>query len=469
MSISRGVALALLVGIAAGAGWWMRGSVGPSDSAHDGASASVSGGGPCAGGAEPLYWKAPMDPTYIRDQPGKAPMGMDLVPVCGDPPAAGGGGIAIHPGIIQSMGVRMADVERRDLTRTIRAVGRVDYDERLVAHVHTKIQGWIEKLYVEYSGQVVKPGQRLLEIYSPELVSTQEEFLIALRYQEETSGSSFPDVQESGASLLSATRRRLELWDIPDRDIERLLETREIRKTLTLYAPAGGVVTQLMVREGMEVTPNQNLYTISDLSRVWVYANVYEYELPWVETGQLAEVTLSYLPGATFRGEVSYVYPFLEPKTRTARVRIELANPDGLLKPDMYADVRIYAATVPGVLTVPEEALIRSGKRTLAVVALGQGRFEPRPVELGIDSGDGWLEVRSGLREGDRVVTSGQFLIDSESKLQEAVQKLLSRGADDEPELKHAPEAGSMPGMSDDMPGEKPTPTGPEPDTRTGH
>ena len=383
-------------------------------------------GGPCPGGAEPLYWKAPMDPTYVRDRPGKSPMGMDLVPEC---PASGvapaGGVVSVSPAIVQSIGIRTTEVGRRDLARTIRAVGRVDYDERRVAQVHSKVQGWIEKLYVEYEGQRVERGEPLLEIYSPELVSTQEELLIAARYRNETRGSTFPDVSKGGRSLLDATRRRLELWDIPKRDIDRLLQTGEIRKTLTLYAPASGVVTHIAVRGGMEVSPSQNLYTIADLSRVWVYAHVYEYELPWVAAGQRSIVELSYLPGVTFEGDVTYVYPFLDPKTRTARVRIELPNPDGALKPDMFATARITTRVHPNALAIPDEAVLHSGTRSLVVVAIGEGRFEPREVELGLDTGEGWIEVLSGVREGERIVTSGQFLIDSESKLKEAVRKLL--------------------------------------------
>ncbi len=414
-----GVGLLALAG-----GWLLHGWLGPAGSQPNGAAAALDG--ECPGGAQPLYWKAPMDPNYIRDEPGKSPMGMDLVPVCGDEePAAAGGGVRIDPGLVQSMGVRTAPVLRRDLSRKLRAVGRVAYDERRVDHVHTKTQGWIERLYVEYEGEHVRRGQPLLEIYSPELVSTQEELLLAARYRDSTRESPFEDVVKGGEDLFLATRRRLELWDIPKRDIERLLETREVRKNLTLYAPAKGVVTQIMVRKGMEVGSNDNLYTIADLSHVWLYADVYEYELPWVREGQTAVIDLSYLRGRTFEGTVTYVYPFLDPKTRTARVRVELDNPDLVLKPDMFANVTIATETRKGVLAIPEEAVIRSGRRSLAVVALGGGRFSPRDVTLGIDSGDGWIEVLDGLAEGQQVVTSGQFLIDSESKLQEAVQKML--------------------------------------------
>jgi Cu(I)/Ag(I) efflux system membrane fusion protein/cobalt-zinc-cadmium efflux system membrane fusion protein len=340
------------------------------------------------------------------------------------------GAVKINPGMIQNMGVRTALVERRDLTRVVRAVGRVDYDERLVEHVHIKVQGWIEKLYVKYEGEMVERGQPLLELYSPELVSTQEELLIAARYRDTTADSPFSDVKRGGDDLFKATRRRLALWDIPERDIDQLLDRGIVRKTLTLYAPASGVVTHLMARRGMEVGSNDNLYTIADLSRVWVYADVYEYELAWIAEGQRGVVELSYLPGVTLEGVVTYIYPYLDPKTRTARVRLELDNPGGVLKPDMFANVSIEAETLKSVLAVPEEAVIRSGRRNLIVVALGNGRFQPRDVTLGLDTGDGWLEVRDGIRESERVVTSGQFLIDSESKLREAVQKILAADSD---------------------------------------
>jgi multidrug efflux pump subunit AcrA (membrane-fusion protein) len=412
--------------------------------------------GPCPGGAQPLHWKAPMDPSYVRDAPGKSPMGMDLVPVCPDD-AGAGPGLRIDPALVQSIGVRTAPVVRRDLARRIRAVGRVDYDERRVDHVHTKFQGWIERLHVEYVGEIVERGQPLLEIYSPELVSTQEELLQAARYRETTSESAFEDVARGGDALFRATRRRLELFDIPEHEIQRLLDTGVVRKTLTLYAPTEGVVTHLAAREGMEVGPNDNLYTIADLSRVWVYADVYEYELPWVRKGQTAKVELSYLPEAALESEVTYVYPFLDPKTRTARVRLELPNPGFVLKPNMYANVIIDTQVLPGVVTVPDEAVLRSGRRSLAVVDLGEGRFESRELQLGLDSGDGWLEVREGLREGERVVTSGQFLIDSESRLREAVPRLSTQPPAEAPPRGAASDPGSA----------VPAPTVPDP--HAGH
>ncbi len=438
MKATHWIAVIGLVVAAAVGGWWAGTRSGPGGTSPPGRTA---GEGPCPGGAEALYWKAPMDPTYVRDEPGKGPMGMDLVPVCpGEGAVVGGGGVQIDSALVQNMGVRLAPVTRRDLARQVRAVGRVGYDERLVDHVHTKIQGWVEKLYVEYEGEMVESGQPMLEIYSPELVSTQEELLQAARYRDSTARSSFEDVVQAGEALFRASRRRLELWDIPERDIERLLETRQVRKNLTLYAPGPGVVVDLMVRKGMEVDPNMRLYTIADLSHIWIYADVYEYELPWIAAGQRGVAKLSYLPGKSFEGEVTYVYPFLDPKTRTVRVRLEFPNPGITLKPDMFANVTIETETLEDVLVVPEEAIIRSGQRSLAIVALGEGRFAPRDVLLGVDSGDGWVEVRDGLAAGERVVTSGQFLIDSESKLQEAVQKLVS--AKSAPDAEHEGHAG---------------------------
>ena len=425
--MTRHVALTLVLVVAALAlGWWGRGLLTsePPESDHEGRAAADA---PCPDGARPLYWKAPMDPTYVRDAPGQSPMGMDLVPEC---PSASSrapeGSVVIDPVTIQNIGVRTARVERRDLARSVRAVGRVAVDERRVAHVHTKVQGWVETLHVDFVGQRVERGAPMLEIYSPELVSTQEELLLAARYREATHESPFADVRGSGAALFEAAQRRLALWDVPERDVERLLETGEVKRTLTLYAPASGVVTSLGVRSGMEVKPNANLYTIANLSRVWVLADVYEYELPWLEIGQTATVELSYLPGEKMTGELTYIAPFLDPKTRTAEVRLELDNASGRLKPEMFGNAVIAGSPRPDVVAIQSEAVIRSGTRTLAVVALGEGRYAPRPIELGLDTGDGWLEVRSGLEAGQEVVVSSQFLIDSESNLQEAVRKLLA-------------------------------------------
>jgi multidrug efflux pump subunit AcrA (membrane-fusion protein) len=374
---------------------------------------------------------------------------MDLIPECpsGDS-GAPDGAIVIDSATMQNMGVRTTPVERRDLARSVRAVGRVAYDERRVSHVHTKVQGWVEKLFVDFVGQEVKRGQPLLEIYSPELVATQEELLLAARYRDATQESPFDDVRGGGETLFAATKRRLALWDVPERDIERLLQTGIVKRTLTLYAPEAGVVTRLGVRSGMEVQPNTNLYAIADLSKVWVLADVYEYELPWLQLGQEAAVELSYLPGEPIRGTLTYIAPFLDPETRTIEVRLELDNEDGRLKPEMFGNAVIAGVPHPDVLAIPSNAVIRSGKRTIAIVAKGDGRFEPRELDLGLDTADGWLEVLSGLDEGEPVVVSSQFLIDSESNLQEAVKALLAAESETNAEPPMKPSARSGDGIS---------------------
>ncbi|MCP4007245.1 MAG: efflux RND transporter periplasmic adaptor subunit [bacterium] len=421
--------LLVLLPLALAAGWWGRGLF-PKESPIDQSAIGATSQGPCPGGASPLYWVAPMDPTFIREEPGQSPMGMDLVPKCPDRSGeTPGRSVVIDSATVQNIGVKTLTIERRDLARSVRAVGRIAYDERRVAHVHTKVQGWVEKLFIDFIGQTVKRGEPLLEIYSPELVATQEELLLAARYRDATEGSPFDDVRGGGESLFAATKRRLALWDVPERDIQRLLETGEVKRTLTLYAPASGVVTQLGVRSGMEVRPNLNLYTIADLSRVWVLADIYEYELPWLALGQQAAIELRSLPGEWMRGELSYIAPFLDAKTRTAEVRFELDNKDGKLKPEMFGNTVITGAPHSDVIAVPTDAIIRSGTRAIAVVSLGEGRFEPRDIQLGLDTGDGWFEVRSGLRSGEDIVISSQFLIDSESKLREAVRKLRAAGA----------------------------------------
>lgn len=449
MKLNTTVVMFALVVAALVLGWWGRGFLADVTDVSEG-TGTASADGPCPGGADPLYWKAPMDPSYIRDTPGKSPMGMDLVPECpGGSDDALEGAVVVDAATIQSIGVRTTRVERRDLTRSVRAVGRVAYDERRVSHIHTKVQGWVEKLFVDYVGQEVKRGEPLLEIYSPELVATQEELLLAARYRSATEGSPFDDVRGGGESLFDATRRRLALWDIPDRDVDRLLETGEVKRTLTLYAPASGVITRLGVRSGMEVKPNSNLYTIADLSEVWVLADVYEYELPWLELGQMATLELAYLPGEKMQGELTYIAPFLDPNTRTAEVRLELDNSAGKLKPEMFGNAVIEAAPRPDVLAIPSNAVIRSGERTIAIVALGGGKFEPRDIELGLDSGDGKLEVRSGLEAGEDVVVSSQFLIDSESNLQEAVRKLLAARSENEGSKEVDHSSHEMPGAEE--------------------
>ena len=369
------------------------------------------------------YWRAPMDPSYTSHEPGQSPMGMDLVPVYEDELQAEGT-VTIDPATVQNIGVRTAPVERRPLHRTVRTVGRVDYDETRLTDVNTKIAGWVEKLFVDYTGQMVEKGEPLLQIFSPELVAAQEEYLTAVDYGERMRAGGGGEGAAGARDLLSASLQRLRYWDISDRQIEDLRRTGEVRRTMTVHSPQEGTVVHKAVYDGQHIGPGQHLYRIAELSRVWVYADVYEYELPWVREGQEAEVELSYLPGKTFTGKVTYVYPFLESKTRTVKVRMSFPNPELELKPEMYANVTIRSPLpADSVLTVPVQAVIHSGPRRLAVVSLGEGRFQPREIRVGAEA-QGFYEVLEGLREEERIVTSAQFLIDSESNLKAAVSSM---------------------------------------------
>ena len=373
-----------------------------------------------------LYWQAPMNPTEIYDKPGKSAMGMDLVPVYEDEAGkSSGGAITIDPVTVQNMGVRTSPVMRTDFSRTIRTVGNIDYNEKRLYTVTTKISGWIEKLHVDYTGQQVIKGQPLLEIYSPELVTTQEEYLLALKNKELVKETSFASIREGAESLLNSTRKRLQYWDIPEEAIKHLEKAGEVRKTIQLNAPANGFVTHKNAVEGMNVKEGMNLYQIADLSTVWVYASIYDYELPWVHAGQKAEMELSYIPGKIYEGRVSYIFPYLNEKARDVRVRIEFPNPNLDLRPGMYVNVSLKGQTQKDALVIPTEAVIRTGKRNIVFVALEGGRFEPREVVIGAEGEKGQLHIISGLLEGENIVISAQFMMDSESRLQEAIQKML--------------------------------------------
>lgn len=369
------------------------------------------------------HWVSPMDPTYVRDQPGQDYMGHDLVPAYEEGSAPGQ--VLIDPVTIQNMGIRTAPVERRDLTRTIRTVGLVEYEEPRQYAVSSKIDGWVERLYVNETGQFVKKGQPLLDIYSPELVSAQQEYLLALRNSKRLTQSSFPEIASGAERLLEAARTRLKYWDISERQIDELEKTGEVRKYLTLYSPYGGVVTMKGVVEGMRIMSGADLLQISDLSRVWIHADIYEFELPWVRTGLKAVVELPFAVGPPRVGKITYLYPYLRGETRTTQARIEFSNPDLELKPGMFANVLIAAEPVSDVLAIPSKAVLRSGKRQTVFVAMGEGRFEPRTVTTGVSDDEGFIQILSGLRMGEQVVTSAQFMLDSESKLQEAIQKML--------------------------------------------
>jgi Cu(I)/Ag(I) efflux system membrane fusion protein/cobalt-zinc-cadmium efflux system membrane fusion protein len=297
-----------------------------------------------------------------------------------------------------------------------------------VSWINTKYEGWIEKVYVNYVGEPVEKGQKLFEIYSPQLVTTQKEYLQAIDYAERMKDSGYPEIAARASSLVESARQRLRYWDITDAQIRDLKKSREAKRTLAVTSPVNGVVVEKMDQalEGMRVTPGMNLYKLVDLSTIWVEVEIFENQVPWVKVGQWARVELPYEPGLHYRGRVRFVYPYFDDKTRTMKASIELPNPRGGLKADMYADVNIEVPSVTNVLTVPEESVIHSGKRNIVVLDRGNGRFEVKEVALGVN-GSGVWEVQAGIEDGDRIVVSSQFLIDSESNLQEAIRKMISR------------------------------------------
>jgi len=329
------------------------------------------------------------------------------------------GAVQVSPEKQQLIGVKIGVVESKPLEKVIRTVGKVDYDEKRIVTVSPKIGGWIEDLYIDFTGKFVRKGDPLLTIYSPELVATQEEYLLALKARKDLKKSPFPEVAGSGDSLAESAKRRLKLWDISDDQIKSLEEGGEAKKTLTLYSPFTGFVLEKTAYQGMNVMPGMALYKLADLSIVWLIADIYEYELPFVHVGQQAAIQLSYLPGETFTGKAIYIYPALDPNTRTAKVRFEFPNAQGRLKPEMYANVEIKIH-LGQKLVVPDGAVIDTGIRQMVIIDKGSGYFEPREVKVGAKVDD-YYEVTKGLKVGERVVTSANFLIDSESKLKEAM------------------------------------------------
>ena len=374
---------------------------------------------------EAHQWTCSMHPFIIRDEPGLCPIcGMDLVPV---QKGAGGGesaGVTIDPATSQNMGVRIAPVMRQDIARSIKTVGVVTADESRQSSINSKVEGWIEKLYVDQTGKPVRKGAPLLEIYSPDLVSAQQEYLLALRNSERLADNSYPEIADGAQRLRDAARTRLKYWDISDKQISTLEQSGEPRKTLTLYSPSNGIVMMKNALPGMRVMPGEELLQITDLSKIWVDAQLYEYQLPAVQVGQSAEIILPYSIGTVLRGKIAYIYPTLSGETRTARARIELPNPGLELKPEMYVDVRIAAAQQAAALVIPTEAILDSGEQQTVFVALGEGRFEPRIVRSGVKDDSGNVEILEGLQEGEQVVISAQFMLDSESRLREALQKM---------------------------------------------
>ncbi|HEY5481931.1 MAG TPA: efflux RND transporter periplasmic adaptor subunit [Verrucomicrobiae bacterium] len=363
------------------------------------------------------YYKSTMTPGEVRPTPGKDTMGMEMVPVYEDEAtAAASQTIAIDPVTTQNMGIRTAVVTRGPLRRTIRTVGAIDYNETALEDVTTKFKGWIEKLYVDATGQQVHRGDPLFEIYSPELYSAQREYLLAIE-----DGTNAAD----GASLKTSALTKLRFLDISAGQIAEMERTGQPTKTLRILAPMDGVVVEKMVVQGQMVDPGMKLYRLADLGLVWVQAQIYEQDLAYLKLGQEATVTLSYLPDREFRGRVTYIYPNVDEKTRTARVRMEFHNPGYFLKPGMFATVQVSSELEASVLLAPDMAILRSGEKNTVFVALEEGKFEPRTIVLGPQADNDMYQIISGLKEGERIVTSGQFMLDSESQLREAIQKML--------------------------------------------
>jgi len=352
---------------------------------------------------KPLYWVAPMDANYRRDKPGKSPMGMDLVPVYdngGTATSSGPGTIKISPEVINNLGVRTAVAEYRALHSQITTVGYVKYDEDQLIHIHPRVEGWVEKLYVKAAGDPVKAGQALYEIYSPALVNAQEELLLAL--------------DRKNQRLIRAAEDRLRALQLPSSTINQLKKSNRVRQSITFYAPQSGVIDNLNIREGFFVKPGKTLMSIGRLEQVWVEAEVFERQASEVAVDIPVTMTLAYLPGKTWQGKVDYVYPTLNAKTRTVKVRLRFDNKDEMLKPNMFAQVVIHIESEQNTLLIPREAVIRSGSSERVVLALGDGRFKSINVEVGRYD-DTSVEILSGLKVGEKVASSAQFLLDSES------------------------------------------------------
>ncbi|MGB0936407.1 MAG: efflux RND transporter periplasmic adaptor subunit [Colwellia sp.] len=352
---------------------------------------------------KPLYWVAPMDANYKRDKPGKSPMGMDLVPVYDDGgkgPDEGAGTIRISSDVVNNLGVRTAKASYKSLHTEINTVGYVTYDEDRLVHIHPRVQGWIEKLHVKAIGDPVKKGQPLYEIYSPELVNAQEELLLAL--------------DRKNSRLITAAQNRLAALQLPKSAITQLRKSKKVQQTITFHAPQNGVVENLKIREGFFVKPGSTLMSIGDLSEVWVEAEVFERQAGQVKSGTPVTMTLDYLPGKTWQGQVDYIYPTLDPKTRTVKVRLRFSNKEGDFKPNMFAQIAIHTTGDESALLIPKEALIRTGNQDRVVLALGEGSFKSVAVRVGRYDSES-VEILEGLNDGELVVSSAQFLLDSES------------------------------------------------------
>ena len=376
---------------------------------------------------KPLFYRNPMNPAITSPVPAKDEMGMDYIAVYPEQDTAAKaaiGTVRIDPTVVQDIGVRTAEVKRAVLSRNIRTIGRITYDEQRVARLHPKYEGWVEKLFIDKTGDQIKKGSMLLSIYSPQLVATQEEYLLALDNEATLKNSPFPDVREGAESLLRSAKERLQLLDVPEHQIRQLAAEHKVMKGMHIHSPFDGVVMNIGAREGERITPETELYMITDLSRIWVIVDLYEDDIPWVRKGDTASIHVAAIPGRTFTGKVSYIYPYLEAKTRTLKIRLEFENPDLALKPDMFANVDIQADKQVDALVVPAEAIVRTGTHEQVFVQRAPGQYEPRKVTVGVTSG-GKTQIVQGLASGEIVVTSSQFLLDSESKLKEATAKMI--------------------------------------------
>ncbi|XSG85067.1 MAG: efflux RND transporter periplasmic adaptor subunit [Methylohalobius sp. ZOD2] len=412
-------ALVLALGLGIGVGYWL------AVRHMETLAVTAAGTRPAC---QPKFYRHPMNPSITSQTPAKDEMGMDYVPVyppgCEEATAASGppGTVTIDPTVVQTIGVRTATVTRRSFSHPIHTVGRVTYDEDLLARLHPKTEGWVESLHVSQTGTFVPKDFDLLSLYSPQLVASEQEYLLALKNRRILQDSPLQDIRRGARELVTTARERLELLDVPEHQIRQLERTGKIIKNLHIHSPVSGYVVHVGIREGQYVTPQTELYHIVDLSKVWVYADIYENELPWVKVGDKAEIRLSAVPGRVFKGKVVYVYPYADPKTRTVKVRLEFPNPELVLKPDLFVNATLHTRPKSDVLTIPSEAVVRTGLKNHVFVVTGPGRFEPRPVKLGVPS-NGWVQVLDGLAEGEELVVSGQFLIDSESELNEAMRK----------------------------------------------
>ena len=413
------LALAVAAAVAGGYFWGNRNAAAPAASESPASAAAPQAQ------RKVLYYRNPMGLPDTSPVPKKDPMGMDYLPVYeGEDEQSAGNQIRISTEKVQRLGVRTETVTRHELTQTVRAVGTVQIDERRINTVAPKFEGWIERLHVSTTGQPVARGQPLMEVYSPDLVTAQQEYLIAARGLQAVKDGS-PEIQASMRQLMTSALTRLRNWDISDQEIERLERDGAMRRTITLRSPASGIVVEKPALKGMRFMPGETLYQISDLSSLWLVADVFEQDLGLVRPGQAAKITVNAFPGRTFNGKVAFFYPTVTPETRAGKVRIELPNPGGLLKPAMYASVELAAGPPRKALAVPNSAVIDSGVRRIVLVQAAEGRFEPRDVKLGARAND-YVEVLDGVKEGEAVVVAANFLIDAESNLKAALTGMQS-------------------------------------------